>query len=135
VPVTRRKDGKFTINWKLIDRVVEYTRDRLDEVALPIERHIQVAKYDLEEIVKRDRTSMVKRLWDQKFQGNRYVVLGQDESHKIWDKTIDLNQSKRDRKQEIEHFKEQYREFMTLWRNRKSHRQEEQAFNFLQSQT
>ena len=81
------------IDWEQIDRVIESIRDRLYEIILPTERAFVVAKYDLEEVIRRTdrRKQMATRLWDQKFQGNRYVVLSQEQSFKTSDKPIDLN--------------------------------------------
>ena len=96
------------IDWDLIDRVVESIRDRLYEITLPTERPYIVAKYDLEEYVRKTdrRKNMASRLWDQKFQGNRYVVLSQELSFKTIDKPIDLNQGRKEKTTERKDFKE-----------------------------
>ena len=54
------------IDWDLIDRVIESIRDRLYEITLPTERPYIVAKYDLEEYVRKTdrRNNMASRLWD-----------------------------------------------------------------------
>lgn len=56
VPVTRNKKGQFQVNWGLIDRLIEYMKNRLYEIALPTDRHLVVAKYDLEEVSKKNST-------------------------------------------------------------------------------
>jgi hypothetical protein len=55
VPVTMTKAGKFCVNWSLIDKLIEYIKNRLYEIALPTDRHLVVAKYDLEELAKNNR--------------------------------------------------------------------------------
>jgi len=42
---------------------------------MPTERHIVISKYDLEEMCKQDTNKMVSRVWDNKFIGNRHVVI------------------------------------------------------------
>jgi hypothetical protein len=64
VPITKTKQGKFEINWKLIDKLVVYIQNRLTEMILPTDRHIVVEKYDLEEYAKKDRNKMKLKLWD-----------------------------------------------------------------------
>ena len=54
VPVTQTKSSEFQVNWTLIDRLIEYMKNRLYEIALPTDRHLVVAKYDLEEVSKKD---------------------------------------------------------------------------------
>ena len=39
---------------------------------------------------------MTGRLWDQRFQGNRFVILDQELIHDSQDKPIDLNQGKKE---------------------------------------
>ena len=77
VPITSRpqpgqkgvKKLPMRIDWQQIDKVVQFIRDRLYEIVLPTERAVVVAKYDLEEVVRRvdKRKKMAKKLWDQKF--------------------------------------------------------------------
>jgi len=55
VPITMTKAGKFCVNWGLIDKLIEYIKNRLYEIALPTDRHLVVAKYDLEELAKKNR--------------------------------------------------------------------------------
>ena len=73
MPITSRSktvDDKviygMRIDWEQVDRVIESIRDRLYEITLPTERAYIVAKYDLEEYVRKTekRDSMASRLWD-----------------------------------------------------------------------
>ncbi len=57
---------------------------------MPTERHIVVAKYNLEEVCKQDNKAMIKRVWDNKYIGNRHVVIEPVASNTVWDKPIDL---------------------------------------------
>lgn len=34
---------------------------------------------------------MIKRVWDNKFIGNRHVVIDSEQSTKTWDRPIDLS--------------------------------------------
>ena len=43
-----------------------------------------------------ERAYLTGRLWDQRFQGNRFVILDQELIHDSQDKPIDLNQGKKD---------------------------------------
>ena len=79
------KHKKFMLNWPLVDKVIDYVSGRLGDLLLPTERHVVVSKYDLEEWSKRSPERMVTRVWDNKFQGNRHVVLDADYSHETWD--------------------------------------------------
>ena len=59
---------------------------------------------------------MATRLWDQKFQGNRYVVLSEQQSHKTNEKPIDLNQGRKEKHSEREDFEKSLGDFMrTYW--------------------
>lgn len=45
---------------------------------MPTERHIVISKYNLEEVGKWDTKEMVKKVWDNKFIGNRHVVISSE---------------------------------------------------------
>ena len=52
---------------------------------------LETEKYDLEEWSKKHRNKMKFKLWDQKFQGNRFIVLDEKASQELWwTKQIDL---------------------------------------------
>jgi len=82
--------GRHLVNWRLVERAIDYVRDRIAELRMPTERHVVVSKYNLEEYSKRDPQRMVTRVWDNKFQGNRHVVVDSNSSHSSWLKPLDL---------------------------------------------
>lgn len=110
------------IDWEQINRVVDSVRDRLYEIILPTERAFVVAKYNLEEVIRRvdKRKTMATRLWDQKFQGNRYVVLSEQQAHLTNDKPIDLNQGRKEKHSEREDFVRSLGDFMFNYNIRKA---------------
>lgn len=61
---------------------------------MPTERHIVMSKYNLDEFSKRDTKEMIKRVWDNKFIGNRHVVVDSEQSLAKWYKPIELSQGK-----------------------------------------
>lgn len=91
MPVRLTTDGSYCVNWSLVKRSLNYIRNRLLELIMPTERHIVVSKYNLEEISKQDSGAMIKRVWDNKFIGNRHVVIDSEQSSKTWDRPIDLS--------------------------------------------
>ena len=58
---------------------------------MPTERHIIMSYYNLDEVAKQDTRSMITKVWDNKFIGNRHVVIESEQSSKTWDKPIDLS--------------------------------------------
>ena len=52
-----------------------------------------------------ERAYLTGRLWDQRFQGNRFVILDQELIHDSQDKPIDLNQGKKDFNNERDEYK------------------------------
>lgn len=60
---------------------------------LELVRLYKLLEKDIKQI---SRSYLTGRLWDQKFQGNRFVILDQVLIHDSQDKPIDLNQSKKD---------------------------------------
>lgn len=82
------------MNWVLVDRALNYIKNRLIELVMPTERHVVVSLYNLEEVCKQDTKAMIRRVWDNKFIGNRHVVIESEQSSKNWDKPIDLSQGK-----------------------------------------
>lgn len=58
-----------------MQRSLDYIKSRLLELCLPTERHIVMSKYDLEEVCKMNTQKMIKNVWDNKFIGNRHVVV------------------------------------------------------------
>ena len=69
-------------------------RNRILELYLPTERHIIIAKYNLEEMSKKDKSKMMNYVWENKFVGNRHVMIKYESSSEIWNKPIDLSSGK-----------------------------------------
>lgn len=98
VPVKATAAGN-AIDWGFVERAISYVKMRLLELYLPTERHVVCAKYNLDETAKLDKNKMVKYVWENKFIGNRHVVISSEASHKSWYKPIDLGSGKPNEKQ------------------------------------
>ena len=61
------------------------------------------------EMAQRERAYLTGRLWDQRFQGNRFVILDQGLIHDSQDRPIDLNQSKKEFSVEKQRLREHIR--------------------------
>jgi hypothetical protein len=86
--------SKYEVDWHLIDKTINYMRNRIIELYLPTERHLVIEKFNLEEVCKKDKPKMIKKVWENKFIGNRHVMINFEPSLEIWNKPIDLNQGK-----------------------------------------
>jgi hypothetical protein len=69
-------------------------KGRLCELLLPTERHVVASKFGLEELSKQDPRQMVRHVWDNKYNGNRHVVIDCEPSFKTWYRPMDLGQGK-----------------------------------------
>lgn len=98
VPVKQSGKG-YAVDWTFVDRAINYIKVRLLELYLPTERHIVCAKYNLDEYAKADKNKMVVHVWENKFIGNRHVIISSEESKKSWHKPIDLGSGKQNEKQ------------------------------------
>jgi viroplasmin and RNaseH domain-containing protein len=102
VPVRWIK-GSYQVNWPLVKKVLGYIKSRLMDLYMVTERHIVCAKYNLEELAKKDTTTMLGKVWDNKFIGNRHVVVDYEQAWKAWDKPLELTQGKQS---DLKHYKQ-----------------------------
>lgn len=61
---------------------------------MPTERHIVIAKYNLEEVCKADNTKMIDRVWDNRFVGNRHIVVEWESACRSWNEPMDYSGGK-----------------------------------------
>jgi len=50
-------------------------KNQLLDLTLPTERHLIIANYNLEEVAKQKNKSMIDLVWDNRFGGNRHIVV------------------------------------------------------------
>ena len=88
LPITQRK-GKFLVNWSVIEKTIDYVRNQLYDLMMPSERHIVIAKYNLEEVSKMRNQKMIDLVWDNRFSGNRHIVVNWEPAFHKWYEPMD----------------------------------------------
>lgn len=82
--------------YSIDDPVRSFIPRKMREQQQSIDQHnssldLSGGKYVDKELAQRERSHLTGKLWDQRFQGNRFVILDQELIHDSQDKNIDLN--------------------------------------------
>ncbi len=61
---------------------------------MPTERHVVIAKFNLEEVCKSNNPKMIDQVWDNRFVENRHIVVDWELSYLSWNKLMDYSGGK-----------------------------------------
>ncbi len=61
---------------------------------MPTERHVVIAKFNLEEVCKSNNPKMIDQVWDNRFVGNRHIVVDWELFYLSWNKLMDYSGGK-----------------------------------------
>jgi hypothetical protein len=82
------------VNWQLVEKTLNYVKNQLLDLAMPTERHIVIAKYNLEEVCKSSNPKMIDHVWDNRLVGNRHIVVDWELACLSWNEPMDYSGGK-----------------------------------------